>query len=109
MLHEAYDIFLETLSNKTRLSIINSLLEKPKNVTQLTEETDFDQSTISHNLRRLKACGFVTNERNGKFKIYSLNKETIEPLLKLMNTHINKYCKRLCLCDDDERKRLLGR
>ncbi|MBR9680453.1 MAG: winged helix-turn-helix transcriptional regulator [Candidatus Altiarchaeota archaeon] len=89
---EAYDYFLGTLANRTRLKIIKELLKGEKNVGQLTVAIGVDQSTISNNLKRLRDCGFVNAKPNGKQRIYILNRETIEPLIKLIDTHVNKYC-----------------
>ncbi|MCH7567940.1 MAG: winged helix-turn-helix transcriptional regulator [Nanoarchaeota archaeon] len=91
-LQNAYDRFLTTLSNKVRLTIIYSLKDNPKNVTRLTNELKIHQTTVSHSLRRLLDCGFVFVEQNGKERIYSVNKKTIKPLLKLMEEHVNNYC-----------------
>ena len=88
----AYDRFLRTLSNKTRLAVIQALRGNPKNVTQLTKEMGIHQTSVSHALKRLLDCGFVLLERNGKEHIYSVNKKTIQPLMKLMEAHINNYC-----------------
>lgn len=91
-LQNAYDRFLTTLSNKVRLAIINELQKNPKNVTQLTSELKVHQTTVSHSLKRLLDCGFVFVERNGKERVYALNKKTIKPLLKLMEEHVDNYC-----------------
>lgn len=91
-----YKIFFHTLGNKTRLEIINALRDKPMNVTELTAKLPYKQSTISHNLKRLIACRFVRVQRNGLYRYYSLNKETIEPLLKIIDKHVKKYCSRFC-------------
>ena len=91
-MQNAYDRFLTTLSNKTRLAIIQALRDKPKNVTQLTEELSIHQTSVSHALKRLLDCGFVFVEKNGKERIYSVNKKTIKPLLKMMEDHIDNYC-----------------
>lgn len=93
LMQSAYDRFLTTLKNKVRLAIIQALIKKPKNVTQLTGELSIHQTTVSHGLKRLLDCGFVFVEKNGKERIYSINKKTIEPLMKLMENHVNKYCK----------------
>ena len=87
LMRSAYDRFLTTLSNKTRLAIIRSLRDKSKNVTQLTEELGIHQTSVSHSLKRLLDCGFVFVERNGKERIYSVNKRTIKPLVNLMEDH----------------------
>ena len=91
-----YKLFFGTLGNDIRLKILNALVKKPKNVTELTNELGFDQTTISKNLKRLTTCGFIHNSREGKFSIYSLNKKTILPLLKLIDRHTKKYCRHLC-------------
>lgn len=91
-----YDLFFSTLGNQTRLAILHALMKGPKNVTRLTKELGFDQTTVSHNLRRLTICGFVHKNKNGRYRVYSLNRETILPLLKLIDRHTDKYCKRLC-------------
>ena len=97
LMQDSYDRFLRTLSNKTRLLIINSLREKPKNVTQLTNELGIHQTSVSHALKRLLDCGFVIVKRNGKERFYSVNKKTIGPLIKLMENHVKIYCaKDLC-------------
>jgi len=89
-------MFFRTLGNQTRLAIIYTLRDGEKNVTELTQALKLKQTTISHNLRRLELCRFVKVRQDGPFRYYSLNKETIEPLLKLMDKHVNKYCKHLC-------------
>ncbi len=91
-----YKLFFGTLGNEMRLQILHALVRRQKNVTELTNELGFDQTTISKNLKRLTECGFVHNSRKGKHSIYSLNKKTILPLLKLIDRHTNKYCKYLC-------------
>jgi len=96
LMQNAYDRFLRTLCNKVRLAVIQSLKEKPKNVSQLTEEIGIHQTNVSHALRRLLDCGFVFVKRNGKERIYSLNQKTIRPLLKMMEDHINNYCVKCC-------------
>lgn len=98
LMQSAYDRFLRTLCNKTRLAIVQSLKNKPKNVTQITEELGIHQTSVSHALKRLLVCGFVFVEKNGKERVYSVNKKkTIKPLIRLMEEHIDSYCARgLC-------------
>ena len=98
LMQNAYDRFLTTLSNKTRLAIIQSLRNKPKNVSQLEEELGIHQTSVSHALRRLLDCGFVFVKNNGKERVYSLNSRTIKPLMRLIDEHMETYCKKLCKC-----------
>lgn len=96
MVKSPYKLFFHTLGNKTRLEIIHILHKKPMNVTELTKKLPYKQSTISHNLKLLVSCQFVRVQRKGLYRYYSLNKETIEPLLKIIDKHVNKFCKKLC-------------
>ncbi len=90
--YDAYGVFFETLANQNRLKIINSLRHGKKNVTQILDETNLEQTCASHCLKRLERCGFVSVERDGKYRIYSLNKTTIEPLMELIDKHTSNYC-----------------
>jgi len=96
LMQSAYDRFLRTLCNKTRLSIIQSLRDNQKNVTQLTDELGIHQTSVSHGLKRLLDCGFVHVTQNGRERVYSVNEKTIKPLLGLMESHIENYCKKKC-------------
>lgn len=91
-LSETCHWFFSTLSTPTRLGILELLSESPKNVTQLTEALNQEQSMISHNLKLLKRCNFVFVERKGKEQIYSLNRETMEPMYKIVDNHMKKHC-----------------
>ena len=91
-LYEAYKIFFGTLVSEARLKIINLLKANKKNVSEIMEELNMDQTSVSHNLSRLKSCGFVNIEVQGKFRYYSLNKETIKPLMEIIEKHMSKYC-----------------
>ena len=84
--------FFSTLSNPTRLAILELLKESPRNVTEIAEALNQEQSMISHNLKPLERCGFVFAERRKKARFYTLNKETMGPLFKIFAYHAAKYC-----------------
>jgi DNA-binding transcriptional ArsR family regulator len=84
--------FFSTLANPTRLAIIERLNEKPMSVTELVEALGQEQSMISHNLRPLTRCKFVTRQREGKNNVYYLNHETMDPILTALENHAEKYC-----------------
>lgn len=91
-------LFVKALSNPTRLEIIKLLEKGSRNVSEICSHLGFEQSRVSHNLRCLIDCGFVEAEQNGKSRVYSLNKDTIVPLLKIINQHIEKYQRHLIDC-----------
>lgn len=91
-LSESCYLFFSTLSNPTRLAILELLRESPRNVTQISKSLNQDQSMISHNLKPLIRCGFVFVERKWKERIYSTNYETMDALFKIITSHTEKHC-----------------
>ncbi len=91
-LYEAYKIFFGTLVSEPRLRIINLLRNGRKNVGEIMGGLAMDQTAVSHDLQRLKQCGFVSVENDGKFRYYSLNDKTIKPLIDLIEKHMGLYC-----------------
>ena len=92
-------MFFNILSNGRRIAIIRHLYESgDQNVTEISRKTGIEQSAVSHSLTKLLGCGFVHIEIRGKHRYYSLNKETIVPLLKIIDTHIDVYCNATCNC-----------
>lgn len=92
-LRQPYRQFFGTLGNQVRLDIMETLMRKESNVSKIVDKLSYDQTTVSHSLSRLEECGFVSVKKKGKERIYALNKTTIEPLFKLMNTHMRNYCR----------------
>jgi len=93
-----YALFFSALGSEPRMRILASLQEGPKSVGEICRETRMEQSLVSHHLRCLSFCGFVRNRRQGRSVIYSLNQETLPPLLKLAERHIGRYARRLTRC-----------
>ena len=91
-LYGAYKIFFGTLVSESRLKIVNLLRHKRKNVSEIISELKMDQTSVSHDLARLKQCGFVDAETDGKYRYYRLNEKTITPLLDMIEKHMNQYC-----------------
>jgi len=88
----SYSTFFETIGNKTRLKILEALQVKSMSVTEICEKVNEEQSKISHNLKCLTECHFLDVKQDGKKRIYSLNKDTIVPLMKLVDAHVKKHC-----------------
>jgi len=91
-LYDSYKIFFGTLVSEPRLKIINLLRGGKKNVSRITKELRMDQTAVSHNLARLKNCGFVTVENDGKFRYYKLAEKTIKPLMEIIEKHMSGHC-----------------
>ena len=88
--------FFNVISNETRWKIINSLYDSEKYVSDICKDINEEQSKVSHNLKILLECNVVFSQREGKFIKYSLNKKTIKPLVKILNSHMIEFCGGKC-------------
>ncbi len=88
--------FFVNLSNPLKMNLVLSLEEKDKNVNELVRNLRLEQSKISHALASLKCCNIVSVKQEGKQRIYSLNKKTIIPILKIIQEHSNNFCNDEC-------------
>ena len=86
-------LFFETLGTELKIEIITTLKGRPLSVNELSKELGHERSKVSHALKTLLDCGFVRVKNEGRKRIYSLNAETIIPLLNLVEKHVSKYCK----------------
>ena len=96
MNESTYHIFFSNLSNPLRINIIAELKENDFTVTALAKKLKVEQSKLSHALGNLKQCNIVSVTQKGKERIYSLNKKTILPILKLIDEHSKLNCNGKC-------------
>lgn len=93
---QVYHYFFRNLANPLKTKIISELKQKPMTVTELSKKINAEQSKLSHALLNLKTCSLVNSTSEGKKRIYSLNKNTLIPILKIIDEHKDKYCKKNC-------------
>ena len=93
-----YHLFFANLANPLRVDIISSLKEKEMCVNDLALKMGVEQSKLSHALTILKNCNLVNSKQKGKNRIYSINKKTLMPLLRIIDNHTKKHCK--CKCSN---------
>jgi len=93
----SFDHFFMILGNKQRMHILQFLDDEgPKSVLSIAEALKLEQSAVSHSLRQLLQCHFVTVKQAGKERIYSVNEDTVKPLLKQIDRHVRTYCVKAC-------------
>lgn len=86
---EAAELF-KLLAVDKRIEIIELLKKEPMSVNAMAEALGVTQSAVSQHLRVLKAAGLVTDERQGYWIFYSLNREALEKCRQRLN--------RICTC-----------
>lgn len=97
MSYVSFDHFFLTLANKQRVHILQLLAEKGTlSVSAIAETLQLEQSSVSHSLKQLLLCHFVTVEQSGKERIYRINEDTVKPLFDQIEQHISKYCAKGC-------------
>lgn len=84
--------FFSTLANPTRIAILERLQDGPMNVSGLATFLEQEQSMISHNLKLLERCNFITSEKRGKEKYVSVNGNLVSELFSLVETHAHESC-----------------
>ena len=68
---------LKILSDKTRLAVMECLMEDPSHVGNLAEILQVEQSLLSHHLKVLREAGLVIADRDGKAVLYRAAPETV--------------------------------
>ena len=71
----------KSLSDETRLRILNLLLERECCVCEVMQALGISQTRASRNLGILYEAGFLKLEKNGLWSIYSLDKEGMSEYL----------------------------
>jgi len=72
------------LSDPTRVSIVSILAQGTETVGALCRELELPQPTTSHHLALLRMTGVVRQERKGKQRFYSLNREMLTPVKQFL-------------------------
>jgi len=78
--------FCAALSDPTRIFILYALNESPLNVTELTNELNLPQPTISRHLKVLRERGLVFTERQGTVITYQLADQRVIQALNLLRS-----------------------
>ena len=90
--------FFKAFCDPTRIRIIQLLLEKERNVTDLIANLGISQSGVSNHLACLKWCGFVTSRKEGK-NIYSrVIDERIRKIIHLASQVIADNAEHIYAC-----------
>lgn len=87
------------LGDRSRLSILESLADVPKNVSALVEETGLTQPNVSMHLDCLFCCGLVTRERRGRFVYYEVKSRRTKQLLVAAERALADAAEQIAMCE----------
>ena len=86
---ELADLF-KMFSDSTRIKILYDLFDGEKNVTEICEDIEMNQSAVSHQLKALKTAKLVKSRRDGKAIIYSLDDDHVKTIIAMGKEHIEE-------------------
>ncbi|MDU4715696.1 MAG: metalloregulator ArsR/SmtB family transcription factor [Anaerococcus sp.] len=89
ILFDLADLF-KVFGDSTRLRIMNVLFSGPTCVCEIAEVLDMSQSSISHQLKRLKDNNLVSSKRSGKSIYYELADDHVKTIFKTGLEHIKE-------------------
>ncbi|MBN2041395.1 MAG: metalloregulator ArsR/SmtB family transcription factor [Spirochaetes bacterium] len=84
---------MKSLSDISRLQVLNAVMDKPQYVEELANRVDLAVSTVSFHLKKLEKAGLVNSEKEQYYTVYSLNNELFNLSLRELVTidNIEKY------------------
>ena len=83
-------IIFKALGSDTRLKIIEMLMIKEHNVSDLTKISGKDQTTVSRHLANLKEARIISQKRIGRNKIYAIVDSKMKAWLNITIQNDNK-------------------
>lgn len=90
--------FFKGLGDTTRLRIVETLLEKERNVTELIRFIGVPQSNISNHLACLKWCGYITSRKEGTSVYYQITDDRVRKIVGLAREIIADHAENLYAC-----------
>ena len=85
-LAELFKIF----GDSTRIKILYELFQGEKNVTEICDDLEMNQSAISHQLKILKTSKLIKSRRDGKAMYYSLADDHVKMIIAMGKEHIEE-------------------
>jgi DNA-binding transcriptional ArsR family regulator len=86
--------FCRAMGNATRLEIMHILRERSMTVSEIVQETNQAQSTVSRQLAILRSVGVVAGYRRGNEVVYQLANEKIGEVCDLVRTVLMEQTQR---------------
>ncbi len=86
-------------AHKIRLQILESLKDKEKTVSQIVEDLNVKQSSISQHLACLRGCGLILSRQEGKFVYYRIRNEEIHHILTIFDDLLTEVESEVSTCE----------
>ena len=90
--------FFRALGDPRRLRILEALLDRERNVSDLVRLTGAPQGRVSTHLACLRWCGYVTARRKGRQVFYRVTDPRVRALLRTARQLVRDNCERIRSC-----------
>lgn len=80
----------KSFADSTRIRILYDLFENEKNVTEITEDLEMNQSAVSHQLKYLKNAKLIKSRKEGQSVYYSLDDDHVKMIIAMGVEHIDE-------------------
>ena len=85
-LAELFKVF----GDSTRIKLLYDLINGEKNVTEICNDLEMNQSAISHQLKILRSSKLIKARRDGKMMLYSLADEHVKTIIAMGMDHVEE-------------------
>lgn len=90
--------FFKGLADKSRLAILETILDGEKTVTEIVAATQLSQPNVSMHLACLLDCGLVKKDRDGRLVNYQLSTDEVKDLIRLSRKIVSQNAEELYNC-----------
>ncbi len=90
--------FFKGLGDPTRLRIVEAILDKERNVSELVGFLKIPQSNISNHLACLKWCGYISSRKEGTSVYYQVSDDRVRKIIILAREIIAGHAANLYAC-----------
>lgn len=90
--------FFKGLGDPSRLRIVEALLEKERNVSELIKRIRVPQSNISNHLACLKWCGYIAARKEGTSVYYQVTDDRVRRIIALAREMMADHAENLYAC-----------
>ena len=90
--------FFQVLADPTRLRIVELLLERETNVSELVQRLGVPQARVSSHLACLRWCGYIGTRREGRFIYYRITDDRVLELMHLARTILADNAEAVASC-----------
>ncbi|MDO4619411.1 MAG: metalloregulator ArsR/SmtB family transcription factor [Lachnospiraceae bacterium] len=85
-LAELFKVF----GDSTRIRILFDLFQGEKNVSEICDDLEMNQSAVSHQLKILRTSRLISQRREGKSNYYSLADDHVKTIIAMGRDHIEE-------------------